>query len=158
MSEYWISQGRKMCSYCKCWIADNKASIDFHERGKNHKENVKKKLDELRKKGIKDAKKKQAEVSTLEKIERAALESLKKDISSNSGIADAYGIPESKIEAVKEAIDARMKSNPQPVSMASTHKKPASHKKGHNRRKHVDQTSESLPSSSNEPAHYWVGR
>mgnify|MGYP001791552276 CR=1 FL=1 len=145
-----------MCPYCKCWIADNRASINFHEQGKNHKENVKKKLDELRKKGIKDAKAKQAEVSTMAQIERAALESLKKDISSNPGIADVYGIPESKIEAVKEAIDTKISSAP-PVAKTPA-KKPKHFKKGHHHhhQKHVNENAASTSSTSNEPAHYWV--
>lgn len=92
MSEYWISQGRRMCPYCKCWTADNKASINFHEQGKNHKENVTKKLDELRKKGLEDARMRQSEESDMAKIERAALESLKKDLANNSGVSSAYGI------------------------------------------------------------------
>ena len=24
-TEYWKSQGKKWCEYCKCWISDNKA-------------------------------------------------------------------------------------------------------------------------------------
>ncbi|MGH0149687.1 UNVERIFIED_CONTAM: hypothetical protein FKN15_025910, partial [Acipenser sinensis] len=45
-TEYWKSQPKKFCQYCKCWIADNKPSIEFHERGKNHKENVHAKISE----------------------------------------------------------------------------------------------------------------
>ncbi|XP_016420041.1 WW domain-binding protein 4-like [Sinocyclocheilus rhinocerous] len=47
MADYWKSQPRKFCQYCKCWIADNKPSIEFHERGKNHKENVAAKISEV---------------------------------------------------------------------------------------------------------------
>ena len=32
-TEYWKSNTRKFCEYCKCWFADNKASINFHEAG-----------------------------------------------------------------------------------------------------------------------------
>ncbi|KAG2456295.1 WBP4 protein, partial [Polypterus senegalus] len=46
MADYWKSQPKKFCQYCKCWIADNKPSIEFHERGKNHKENVSAKIAE----------------------------------------------------------------------------------------------------------------
>lgn len=97
MSEYWVSQGRKMCTYCKCWTADNKASIAFHEQGKKHKEMVKLKLDELRKKGLEDARNKSAEADTMAAIERAAMESFKKDIGNKSGndVAMAYGSVES---------------------------------------------------------------
>lgn len=78
-----------MCSYCRCWIADNKASINFHEQGKKHKENVKLKLDELRKKGLQDSRNKNAEADAMAAIERAAMESFKKDI--GAGSSSAYG-------------------------------------------------------------------
>ncbi len=28
MSEYWKSNAKKYCDYCKVWISDNKASIN----------------------------------------------------------------------------------------------------------------------------------
>lgn len=55
-ADYWKSQGRKFCDFCKCWIADNKPSIDFHEGGKKHKENVSKRLKEIHKNSTKQAK------------------------------------------------------------------------------------------------------
>lgn len=125
MSEYWVSQGRKMCTYCKCWIADNKASINFHEQGKNHKENVKKKLDELRRKGLSDAKKKAKEMSDMERIEAAALASLKNDLSANPSLAGAYGIAEDKVELVKE----KMKDLPTYVEPPSASKGPGNKSK-----------------------------
>lgn len=102
MSEYWVSQGRKMCTYCKCWTADNKASINFHEQGKNHKENVRLKLDELRKKGLEDARKKETEISDLAKIEKAAMAAYKKDMLESDGAAKGYGTP--KIAVKDEAV------------------------------------------------------
>lgn len=51
MSEYWVSQPRKFCPQCKCWTADNKASRDFHEMGKKHKEAVALELKDARKRG-----------------------------------------------------------------------------------------------------------
>lgn len=93
-----------MCTYCKCWTADNKASIDFHEQGKNHKENVKKKLDELRRKGIDDSKKRDQEQVDLAMIEKAALQALKRDIASDPSIAASYGISADKVDTVKKAI------------------------------------------------------
>jgi hypothetical protein len=68
MSEFWKSNAKKYCDYCKVWIADNKAvifitsrislclslvlmfslkSISIHEQGNTHKKNVKQKLDEV---------------------------------------------------------------------------------------------------------------
>lgn len=103
MSEYWVSQGRKMCSYCKCWIADNKASINFHEQGKKHKEMVVLKLDELRKKGLQDARNRTAEAAAMAAIEKAALESFQKDV--GAGSAKAYGsvpVTEKQVTAKEE--------------------------------------------------------
>jgi hypothetical protein len=47
MSEYWKSNAKKYCDYCKVWISDNKASINIHESGKNHKDSVKAKLEDV---------------------------------------------------------------------------------------------------------------
>lgn len=55
-ADYWKSQGRKFCDFCRCWIADNKPSIEFHEGGKKHKENVSKRLKEIHKNSAKQAK------------------------------------------------------------------------------------------------------
>lgn len=162
MSEYWISQGRRMCTYCKCWTADNKASINFHEQGKNHKENVKKKLDELRKKGLADAKSKQNEQSDMEKIERAALASLKKDMLSNPNMAGVYGISEDKINAVQKAA-ASPASRSKGATTTATSKEarqPSSIKKQSFSRHNApaDQTSASSASSVNATIHYQVSR
>ena len=32
MSEFWVSQGRVFCEFCKCWYADNKVEKETHER------------------------------------------------------------------------------------------------------------------------------
>ncbi|XP_048775808.1 WW domain-binding protein 4-like [Ostrea edulis] len=102
MSEYWKSQPRKFCEYCKCWITDNKPSVDFHEKGKKHQENVKRKIDEVRKKGITDAKKQEKLEDDLEKMEKAALEAFKKDLASDPELAAKYGV-RVRSEAEKEA-------------------------------------------------------
>lgn len=80
MADYWKSLPRKFCEFCKCWITDNKPSVEFHERGKKHKENVQKKIAELRKKGLKDHKEKQQLDKMFKKMETAALQSFKKDV------------------------------------------------------------------------------
>ncbi|XP_062613986.1 WW domain-binding protein 4-like [Saccostrea cucullata] len=102
MSEYWKSQPRKFCEYCKCWITDNKPSVDFHEKGKKHQENVKRKIDEVRKKGITDAKKKEELEDDIQKMEKAALEAFKKDLASDPELAAKYGV-RVRSEAEKEA-------------------------------------------------------
>lgn len=68
-ADYWKSQGRKRCDYCNCWIADNKASINFHEGGRKHKDNVSKRLKEIHKKSARDAKQKRKFDDDLRKME-----------------------------------------------------------------------------------------
>lgn len=83
MADYWKSQDRKFCEFCKCWIADNKPSIGFHEGGKRHKENVAKKLKEMTKKSNKDLKDKAKLKDDMKKMEEAALKAYMKDIEAN---------------------------------------------------------------------------
>lgn len=80
MADYWKSQTRKFCDYCKCWLADNKPSIEFHENGKKHKENVEKKLKEIRKKSIKESKQQQKFDDDIKKMENAAMAAYLKDV------------------------------------------------------------------------------
>lgn len=68
-ADYWKSQGRKFCDFCKCWIADNKPSIDFHEGGKKHKENVSKRLKEIHKNSAKQAKQNKKIEGDIKKME-----------------------------------------------------------------------------------------
>jgi WW domain-binding protein 4 len=44
MADYWKSNAKKYCEFCKVWIADNKASVNIHESGRKHKDAVKAKL------------------------------------------------------------------------------------------------------------------
>lgn len=81
-SEYWKSNPRKFCDFCKCWIADNKPSVEFHERGKRHKENVQIRLAEMGKKGREDFEAKQNEADFLKSMEEV-LPRCKKSLESN---------------------------------------------------------------------------
>ncbi|XP_030013619.1 WW domain-binding protein 4 [Sphaeramia orbicularis] len=80
MADYWKSQPRKFCQYCKCWIADNKPSIEFHERGKNHKENVAAKISEIKKKSIEKAKQEERMSKEFAAMEEAALKAYQEDL------------------------------------------------------------------------------
>ncbi|XP_072539960.1 WW domain-binding protein 4 [Salminus brasiliensis] len=80
MADYWKSQPRKFCQYCKCWIADNKPSIEFHERGKNHKQNVAAKIDEIKKKSIDKAKKEEKMSKEFAAMEEAAMKAYQDDM------------------------------------------------------------------------------
>lgn len=85
MADYWKSTGKRFCDFCKCWTADNKASIDFHERGKNHQANVKRRLGEIKKNSIEKRKKDEASKKMFEQMEKAALAAVEKDIQNNQG-------------------------------------------------------------------------
>ena len=90
MADYWKSQPRKFCELCKCWITDNKPSRDFHERGKRHQQSVKNKLNELKKKGVKDAKQKRENEAYIQKMETDAMKKFQQDIADNPHLAKQY--------------------------------------------------------------------
>lgn len=102
MSEYWKSNPRKFCDFCKCWIADNKPSIEFHERGKRHKENVQKRLEEIGKKGKEDYENKLKEGDYMKEMEEAALRAYKKDLEENPDFTGR------KIVGMAEASNAKI--------------------------------------------------
>lgn len=97
MAEYWKSQPKKMCEFCKCWITDNKASIEFHERGKKHKENVQKRIQEVQKKGKETSQAQKQLQMDLEAIEAAALKAYEKDLN----IEPSKSNPESNAKSQK---------------------------------------------------------
>eukprot|EP00043_Microstomoeca_roanoka_P013812 m.135674 g.135674 ORF g.135674 m.135674 type:complete len:242 (-) comp15853_c3_seq2:558-1283(-) len=116
MASFWKSNPRKYCEYCNCWFADNKVSIEFHEAGARHKENVAKKLKDSRRNYVKKQQE-QAEVDDiLLNARKAALASLSKDVINNpdllkdsslNAIAERQAwkqlLEEKKAEAAKEA-------------------------------------------------------
>uniref|UniRef100_A0A6B2EI05 Putative spliceosomal protein fbp21 n=1 Tax=Phlebotomus kandelakii TaxID=1109342 RepID=A0A6B2EI05_9DIPT len=83
MADYWKSNERKFCDFCKCWIADNKPSIQFHENGRRHKANVEKRISEISKKAAKDEKSRKKMDIELKKMEEAAMAAYAQDISRN---------------------------------------------------------------------------
>lgn len=92
MATYWKSQPKKYCKFCNCWITDNKPSVDFHERGKNHQENVKRKINEVKKKSTEQAKEKAEMEDDMKQMEKAAMEAFKKDLKDNPELAAKYGV------------------------------------------------------------------
>ncbi|XP_039997835.1 WW domain-binding protein 4 [Xiphias gladius] len=93
MADYWKSQPRKFCQYCKCWIADNKPSIEFHERGKNHKENVAAKISEIKKKSIEKAKQEERMTKEFAAMEEAAMKAYQEDLKRMEREAAGSGSP-----------------------------------------------------------------
>ncbi|XP_025051942.1 WW domain-binding protein 4 [Alligator sinensis] len=79
-ADYWKSQPKKFCDYCKCWIADNRPSIEFHERGKNHKENVAKRISEIKKKSLEKAQEEEKMSKEFAAMEEAALKAYEEDL------------------------------------------------------------------------------
>ncbi|KHJ89653.1 transcription initiation factor IID, subunit [Oesophagostomum dentatum] len=77
MADVWKSQGRKFCEICKVWFGDNRASIEFHERGKKHKAALAAKLRDLGKKSREDAKAKMQMNTALAAMEAAAMKSMR---------------------------------------------------------------------------------
>uniref|UniRef100_A0A3Q3X6H4 WW domain-containing protein n=1 Tax=Mola mola TaxID=94237 RepID=A0A3Q3X6H4_MOLML len=63
-----------------CWIADNKPSIEFHERGKNHKENVAAKISEIKKKSVAKAKQEERMSKEFAAMEEAAMKAYQEDL------------------------------------------------------------------------------
>ncbi|CAI8051705.1 WW domain-binding protein 4, partial [Geodia barretti] len=80
MTDYWKSNPRKFCEVCRCWFGDNKASVDFHERGRRHQENVKKMLSSARQRSAENEKTALQTKEILASIEMAAAAAYLKDL------------------------------------------------------------------------------
>ncbi|KAH0624448.1 hypothetical protein JD844_031878, partial [Phrynosoma platyrhinos] len=115
-ADFWKSQPKKFCDYCKCWIADNKPSIDFHERGKNHKENVAKKISEIKKKSLEKAKEEEKMSKEFAAMEEAAMKAYQEDLK-------------------------RLGAKAEPASQSSTPKKQEEKKKKEKRKKETTEMS-----------------
>jgi len=84
MTDYWKSGERHYCTFCKCWLAGNKISINLHESGNHHKSMVKAKLEQLRKTNLEKERQDKKLNETLGQMERAANESFRRDMVSNA--------------------------------------------------------------------------
>ena len=84
MADYWKSNDRHFCTFCKCWLAGNKISINLHESGNHHKSMVKAKLEQLRKTGLEKEREDKKLNETLGQMERAANESFRRDMVANA--------------------------------------------------------------------------
>lgn len=138
MADYWKSQGRKFCDFCKCWIADNKPSIDFHEGGKKHKENVSKRLKEMYKNSAKQAKQNKKFEDDIKKMENAAMAAYLKDVENNTRDMTANRMVKeklNKLEATKEMATIGPKADPcDPTTLSkSTPPLPQVQQSGENR-------------------------
>ncbi|SPP79122.1 WW domain-binding protein 4 [Drosophila guanche] len=80
MTEFWKSNERKYCDFCKCWLSDNKASIAFHEDGKRHKLNVAKRITDISRSSEKSERERLKMDADIRKMEEAAMKSYAQDI------------------------------------------------------------------------------
>jgi WW domain-binding protein 4 len=84
MTEYWVSQKQHFCEYCKIFIANNAASKGMHENGLRHKENVAKRLADMRRNNIVEKREKEQMDRDLERIEWKARRQYEKDLAQQS--------------------------------------------------------------------------
>ncbi|CAO2831863.1 unnamed protein product [Amaranthus hypochondriacus] len=82
MTEYWVSQGNKWCDFCKIFLTNNPNTIRNHELGQRHKENVAKRLTDMRKEKAAKEKQEKEAANTLQQIEAKAIRSYQKDVAS----------------------------------------------------------------------------
>lgn len=80
MSEFWVSNGRVFCEFCKCWYADNKVEKETHERGSKHQIAKAKSLANIRKLSEWNAKEQDKIEGYLAEADRAAKEAYKRDL------------------------------------------------------------------------------
>ncbi|CAN0878966.1 Zinc finger protein ZOP1 [Linum grandiflorum] len=92
MTEYWVSQGKKWCDFCKIFIANNPSSIRNHDLGQKHKDNVAQRLATMRKDNIAKDKAEKAAASALEQIEAKAKRSYQKDVENLKEAGDARAL------------------------------------------------------------------
>ncbi|XP_074274001.1 zinc finger protein ZOP1 [Silene latifolia] len=92
MTEYWVSQGNHWCDFCKIYLSNNPATIRNHELGTRHKDNVTKRIADMRKDKAAKEKKQQEAARSLEQIEAKAVRSYKKDLASQ-GDKDTHAAP-----------------------------------------------------------------
>ncbi|VDN07856.1 unnamed protein product [Thelazia callipaeda] len=76
MTDVWKSNARKFCELCKVWFADNRVSIEHHERGQKHKNAIQAKLREVGKKSKQKAQEQNRLQATLAMMETAARKSM----------------------------------------------------------------------------------
>lgn len=106
-TEYWKSNARVFCDFCKCWYADNKPvseylhksfleciihfcqlqSKAFHEGGKKHKEAVAQRLHDINKRSVKEERAKDKFNAQLRQMEDAAMKAYADDLSRGGDIS-----------------------------------------------------------------------
>uniref|UniRef100_A0A182JV04 WW domain-binding protein 4 n=1 Tax=Anopheles christyi TaxID=43041 RepID=A0A182JV04_9DIPT len=104
-ADYWKSNDRKYCDFCKCWIADNKSSIQFHENGKRHQMNVQKRISDISRNSYKAQQEQNKIDADLKKMNDAAMKAYMQDISSGADISSRELHEKQKQEYLSEICD-----------------------------------------------------
>uniref|UniRef100_A0A671NRM7 WW domain-containing protein n=1 Tax=Sinocyclocheilus anshuiensis TaxID=1608454 RepID=A0A671NRM7_9TELE len=94
-----------------CWIADNKPSIEFHERGKNHKENVAAKISEIKKKSVAKAKQEQKMSKEFAAMEEAALKAYEEDLKRLAAQSSGESVAPSEAPVKKQKKPKKLKAS-----------------------------------------------
>ncbi|XP_065015471.1 zinc finger protein ZOP1-like [Musa acuminata AAA Group] len=96
MTEYWVSQGKKWCDFCKIYIANNPLNIRTHELGQRHKDNVAKRLATMRKESAAREKEQKEAARALKEIEAKAKKSYQNDLASFQRVDTSDGLQSNK--------------------------------------------------------------
>ncbi|XP_050549009.1 WW domain-binding protein 4-like [Daktulosphaira vitifoliae] len=120
MTEFWKSTGKKYCDFCKCWIADNKPSIQFHENGKRHQNSVAKKLVDIKKNSAIQRKEEQSLEMDMKRMEQGAMKAYYNDIQNNPDYSSQVLIKERGITIRPTPYIATQSSGPVNISYSKT--------------------------------------
>lgn len=87
MSEYWVSNKKYYCKYCKIYITDNKISRQTHDNGRKHKEIVQMYIRDVQKRKKEEEKEAEETRKMLQQIEKAAYKQYSKDCLANDKLS-----------------------------------------------------------------------
>ncbi|TPX72754.1 hypothetical protein SpCBS45565_g00344 [Spizellomyces sp. 'palustris'] len=86
MSEYWVSNKKYFCKYCRIYIQDNKISRQTHENGRKHKDNINAYLQDVHKRQEEQSQEDEKTRAMIARIEQAASKQYAQDTRSKPDI------------------------------------------------------------------------
>ncbi|KAF9124006.1 hypothetical protein BGW39_008531 [Mortierella sp. 14UC] len=125
-SEYWKSNAKFFCRFCKIYITDNKSTRNIHDQGSKHKENVERFLREQNQRG----RDREAESARMDKqmdaIEKAAMRQYQLDVEAGLVKPSAAMTGAQKEVTVAGAVKApAIDSKPTPTGLLKVSSNPA---------------------------------
>ncbi|XP_068638157.1 zinc finger protein ZOP1-like isoform X2 [Aristolochia californica] len=120
MTEYWVSQGKKWCDFCKIYIANNALSIRTHELGQRHKDSVAKRLATMRKESAAKEKEQKEAARAFEQIEAKAKRSYQKDLATFGEMKDLNASASGPVQDIPET-SQRKRPTTKPTTTGDTH-------------------------------------